>query len=403
MAFQVREARDDDVDTLIAWTLEEFRESEGANATAPDTVARGVRWGTRADRYFVCVEPAGERVGAMAVQRQWSDWSAGAYVVIAFVYVVPEWRRRGAFSCLLDHVQRTCAGPLSAQLRLMFNAANTAARLCYEARGFAPLPYVLYGGPQLKRELPAPPPLPVRFGVEVCVDSLDSVDAALAGGAHRLELCAGLAVGGLTPSLGLAKRVVARVAGAVPVMILVRPRPGSMQWSPDEVSLMEDDIVQLKNGSAVSGFVVGALDAQGAVDEVVTARLVEAAHPFPCTFHRAFDVVVRQSVPEAVAAVARAGCRALLSSGRHATALEGVHALAEMLRAAPCSLSIVAGAGVDADAAAALVRACPALWGVHGSFSAATAHDQSSLPGLDGSTRTTNALVVKAVVRALQQ
>ena len=60
--------------------------------------------------------------------------------------------------------------------------------------------------------------------LEVCVDDADGLYAAIEGGADRIELCAALSVGGLTPNPGLMA-----LAGPprVPVYAMIRPRPAT--------------------------------------------------------------------------------------------------------------------------------------------------------------------------------
>ncbi|NBT88789.1 MAG: copper homeostasis protein CutC, partial [Flavobacteriaceae bacterium] len=60
--------------------------------------------------------------------------------------------------------------------------------------------------------------------VEICVQSLDGAKMAQAMGADRLELCMGLEVGGLTPSMGLITQVKSQTQ--IPVHVLIRPRIG---------------------------------------------------------------------------------------------------------------------------------------------------------------------------------
>jgi copper homeostasis protein len=90
--------------------------------------------------------------------------------------------------------------------------------------------------------------MPVLPVLEVCCDSAEAAAAALQGlgcgaysGSGRIELCAALSDGGLTPSLGLQEAVVRMAAAAerpVPVMVLVRPRGGDFCYTSLEHEIM---------------------------------------------------------------------------------------------------------------------------------------------------------------------
>ena len=63
--------------------------------------------------------------------------------------------------------------------------------------------------------------MPADFLLEVAVDSLERAIAAERAGAHRLELCANLDVGGLTPGIELIRRI--RAAVRIPMHVMLRP------------------------------------------------------------------------------------------------------------------------------------------------------------------------------------
>ncbi len=59
--------------------------------------------------------------------------------------------------------------------------------------------------------------------LEICVDDVAGLEAAIVGGADRIELCSALGSGGLTPSRGF-MTIAANVP--IPVHALIRPRAG---------------------------------------------------------------------------------------------------------------------------------------------------------------------------------
>ena len=107
------------------------------------------------------------------------------------------------------------------------------------------------------------------YTLEVCVDSTASALAAMQGGAHRLELCADLVIGGTTPSLTLLQQVKAETG--LPVRALLRPRFGDFCYDRWELAQMAQSAARLVEAGA-DGIVTGVLTPEGDVD-------VEALQP----------------------------------------------------------------------------------------------------------------------------
>lgn len=76
--------------------------------------------------------------------------------------------------------------------------------------------------------------------VEVCVEGIDAVRVAEQAGADRVELCASLLEGGLTPSLATIKLAVE--AANIPVFAMIRPRGGDFLYTEREFASMRADV-----------------------------------------------------------------------------------------------------------------------------------------------------------------
>ena len=164
------------------------------------------------------------------------------------------------------------------------------------------------------------------FKLEVCCADLPSLRAAVAGGAHRVELCQALDVDGLTPSAGMIEMA---VNSGITTHVLIRPRGGNFVYSEDEVDCMICDI-QLARKLGAQGVVIGALTPDGDVDIQACHRMVEAAGDrMHITFHRAFDVC--KNPKESLLEIYSLGCDRLLTSGQAKSAEEGIVLLKELV------------------------------------------------------------------------
>jgi copper homeostasis protein len=178
--------------------------------------------------------------------------------------------------------------------------------------------------------------------LECCVGSVESAVNAELGGAGRVELCAALELGGVTPSSAAIR--LARERLDIPLFVLVRPRGGDFNYSPVELEVMKTDIAAARELGA-DGIVLGLLREDGNIDEKPMAELIEMAAGASITFHRAFD-----SIPDPLAALETLrglGVNRVLTSGGAARAEEGIELLKKLVEAATGQIEILPGGGIN--------------------------------------------------------
>ena len=187
--------------------------------------------------------------------------------------------------------------------------------------------------------------------IEACVESLEAALAAERGGADRLELCANLDVGGITPSAELIAQVKSRVA--VPVFVMIRPRGGSFVYTAAERDAMRRDIIVALELRA-DGLVLGMLDDDRRVDARGVRDLLALSGDPPVTFHKAFDAISDQLT--ALETLIDLGVDRVLTSGGAPSAVEGTAAIRNLVERAGDRIHILAGGGVCSHNARELVR-----------------------------------------------
>lgn len=191
--------------------------------------------------------------------------------------------------------------------------------------------------------------------VEICVEDVAGARTAASCGADRVELCADLLEGGITPSIGMVRTTLATVE-RIGVQVLIRPRGGDFVYDSDEVTTMLADIDAIRGlpAGVPVGFVINALTPQGHVDEAITSRLVAACGNAPVTFSRAFDEVVDHHA--ALDTLVQLGLHRVLTAGGTGPAADHHEQLRALLSHAGTRIGVLAAGGVRPANVAALVE-----------------------------------------------
>jgi len=200
--------------------------------------------------------------------------------------------------------------------------------------------------------------------LEICVDDFAGLEAAIVGGADRIELCSALGSGGLTPSPGF---MAIAAKAPIPVHALIRPRAGHFTYSMDEIAVMEADILAARE-AGLAGVVIGATTDTAALDIDAIRRLIKAADGLDLTLHRAIDVVSDMQV--ALDLAMELGFSRVLTSGGARHAEQGLAVIERLARHGAGRISIMPGGGVRPENAA-LFLAVPEIRELHASCSQA--------------------------------
>lgn len=218
--------------------------------------------------------------------------------------------------------------------------------------------------------------------LEVCCGNLESVRAAVKGGAPRIELCSALELDGLTPAredLQEARRLYPELM----IHVLVRPRAGGFCYTPEEVERMSRQIETALDYGA-DGIVIGCLTPAGDVDKDAMQKLMRVAKNV--TFHRAFDVC--REPFSALEDIIGLGCSRILTSGQAPVAAEGTDLIRELRSRAQGRIGLLPGCGVTPSNARRILE----LTGCN------EIHASASAPGADGR-KVTSASTVEAILK----
>ena len=180
--------------------------------------------------------------------------------------------------------------------------------------------------------------------LEVCANSYESAINAEKGGAHRVELCENLSVGGLTPNFVLAKKVISELT--IPVFILIRPRDGDFNYSAEEFVQIKKDIILFKD-LGCKGIVSGILTKDKNIDIKRTRELIELSRPLEFTFHRAFDEVLNPI--DGLYKLIKIKSNRLLTSGQKNTAIDGIELIQKLIKISNKKIIIMPGSGINSE------------------------------------------------------
>ena len=142
---KIREAGKTDIPILAQYNQALANETENIILNTK-TILSGVSKALdREDCHYFVAEFNGEVAGQIMITHEWSDWRNGVIWWIQSVYVRPEYRNKGVFRALFNHIEHLARNlPDVKALRLYVMQDNESGKNTYKALGMLDSRYIVY-------------------------------------------------------------------------------------------------------------------------------------------------------------------------------------------------------------------------------------------------------------------
>ena len=142
---QIRKAVPSDAPSIVGFQLRMAWETENMKLV-PEIVTQGVDavFNDQSRGQYYVAEADSNVIASLLITYEWSDWRNCNVWWFQSVYVVPEFRRKGVFRKMYDHIRDLAVKQGIAGLRLYVETKNSKAQKTYEALGMSSEHYAFY-------------------------------------------------------------------------------------------------------------------------------------------------------------------------------------------------------------------------------------------------------------------